>query len=105
MTAKLLINRSVVARTNMINKLWSPIGLCALIGLVSSVNAQTTVVWQQDFEGPTPGWSVDGGTWEIGIPISGPNGAHSGDRCAATVLAGNYVDSGSTRLISPEFLV
>src|SRR6185436_16143437 len=58
-----------------------------------------------DFEGPTPGWGADGGVWEVGIPVTGPNAAHSGDRCAATVLDANYPDNVSSRLISPEFVV
>ncbi|HTE90942.1 MAG TPA: hypothetical protein VK639_18435, partial [Terriglobales bacterium] len=59
----------------------------------------------EDFEGPTPGWSVDGGTWELGVPISGPNLAHSPSRCAATVLAGDYAPNADSRLISPSFTV
>lgn len=56
-----------------------------------------------DFEGGdcTDHWSVEGGTWEIGVPTSGPGAAYSGDGCAGTVLAGSYADNVSTRLLGP----
>src|SRR5262249_18235669 len=50
-------------------------------------------------------WSVDNGTWEVGVPSSGPRAAHSGGQCAATVLAGNYGENVTTRLVSPAFEV
>lgn len=53
----------------------------------------------------TSEWSVDFGTWEIGKPTSGPNAAHTGTNCAATVLAGDYANTADTRLISPPFVV
>jgi hypothetical protein len=59
----------------------------------------------QSFENGMGDWSVDGGTWESGVPTSGPNSAHSGTNCAATVLAGDYDDNTSGRLISPAFAV
>ncbi len=59
----------------------------------------------ESFEGGLADWSVDGGTWEIGVPTSGPSAAHSGTNCAATVLGGNYADDTSGRLASPAFLV
>jgi len=54
----------------------------------------------EDFEGGLGLWSVDNGIWEVGTPTSGPNACHSGARCAATVLAGNYPFSRSS-LVSP----
>jgi hypothetical protein len=67
----------------------------------------------EDFELGLGDWFVDGGTWEVGRPTSGPGRAHSGVNAAATVLAGNSLDRiGSSeyngvdsRLISPPFLV
>jgi hypothetical protein len=65
----------------------------------------------EGFEAGLGDWSVDAGTWEVGVPTSGPatNSAgyrtHSGTNCAATVLAGNYGWNVDTRLISPPFLV
>ena len=68
--------------------------------------ARADVVWSEDFEGPTPDWSVDGGTWEFGIPAFGPGAAYSGLRCAGTAMtAGQYSDGASGRLVSPAFLV
>ena len=69
--------------------------------------AQPTVVWQDDFESATvwDNWSVDNGVWEIGAPTTGPTTnsagyrAHEGTNCAATVLAGNYPASTSSRLM------
>ena len=61
----------------------------------------------ESFEsGPnTNDWAVDAGTWEIGIPASGPNAAHTGTNCAGTILAGNYPNNVDSRLISPPFTV
>jgi len=50
-------------------------------------------------------WHGDRGTWEVGVPTSGPGSAYAGQNCAATVLAGNFPNSASTRLISPSFIV
>jgi hypothetical protein len=50
-------------------------------------------------------WAVDRGTWEVGTPTSGPGSAHDGTNCAATVLAGNYDEGVSSRLVSPLFVV
>jgi len=63
--------------------------------------AQTIdTLWYEDWEGNwTTDWHVDAGTWEVGIPTSGPNGAYSGQNCAATVLDGNYSEPVDTRLI------
>ena len=76
--------------------------LCS-VGL-SNLAFSQTVVWEEDFEGADAltNWSVDNGTWQIGFPASGPNGAHSGDRVAATVLDGNYPPNADTRLIRNE---
>ena len=77
------------------------------IGLSNLAFSQATVVWEEGFEGADAltNWSVDGGTWEIGIPVSGPNSAHSGDRVAATVLSGNYPTNADTRIIRNESFV
>ena len=50
-------------------------------------------------------WSAESGTWEVGIPTSGPGGSYNGTQCAATWLGGNYEDYNSSRLISPIFTV
>ena len=44
-------------------------------------------------------WHVDAGTWEVGIPTSGPGSAYNGENCAATILDGNYPPNAYTRLI------
>jgi putative ubiquitin-RnfH superfamily antitoxin RatB of RatAB toxin-antitoxin module len=65
------------------------------------VQANTqSVLWSETFEGDwTANWHADAGTWEVGIPTSGPNSAFTGDKCAATVLGGNYSEPVATRLI------
>ncbi|HYF81368.1 MAG TPA: S8 family serine peptidase, partial [Symbiobacteriaceae bacterium] len=57
----------------------------------------------QDFEGSAVGWTHDGtaDTWAVGEPTSGPRGAHSGTRVAATNLTGDYADSSDSWLMSP----
>src|SRR5689334_3727684 len=79
----------------------SKLCLLGLVSLCSVLAATADVVWQEDFEGPTPGWTSDTGTvapvWEIGVPISGPGSAHQGDRVAATVLGGNYPENRTSR--------
>lgn len=50
-------------------------------------------------------WSADFGTWQVGQPSSGPGSSHSGQKCAATVLSGNYAGTVSSRLISPPVII
>jgi hypothetical protein len=59
----------------------------------------------ESFESGWRDWYAEDGTWEIGKPTSGPGAAHAGTNCAATVLAGNYADDTSGRLVSPSFVV
>jgi len=74
---------------------------------VAVVTGQPVFNNPEGFEsGPqTNDWAVDMGTWQIGKPTSGPNAAHGGANCAATILAGNYTNNVNSRLISPPFLV
>lgn len=58
-------------------------------------------VFFDDFEAGWGGWWVDNGTWEIGVPASGPGAAWSGTQCAATSLSQAYPGSTDTRLVSP----
>jgi hypothetical protein len=79
----------------------------ALADSVPALNAQTTILWQDDFESPTvwDNWGVENGVWDIGAPLTGPPTnsagwrAHQPTNCAATVLNGNYPASTSSRLI------
>src|SRR5262249_6883809 len=72
---------------------------------VAVVTGAVTLANPEDFELGLGDWSVDNGTWEVGVPSSGPRAAHSGGQCAATVLAGNYGENVTTRLVSPAFEV
>ena len=86
-------------------------GLCCGNGLgwyvddVAVVTDEPVFNNPEGFESDWDDWAVDSGTWEIGQPTSGPKAAHTGDNCAATVLAGNYTTNVDSRLISPPFLV
>ncbi|NOT00407.1 MAG: matrixin family metalloprotease [Phycisphaerales bacterium] len=64
--------------------------------------ASSPTVFFDDFEGGIGNWFADNGIWEVGVPSSGPNSAHSPENVAATVLAGNYPDGTSSRLVSPS---
>ena len=59
----------------------------------------------EDFEDGYGDWSVERGTWEIGLPLPGigPGTAHAGSNCAGTNLSGNYDDNISTRLRTTWF--
>ncbi len=59
----------------------------------------------EGFEHGTRGWLADRGVWQMGEPTSGPGAAHTGTRCAATVLDGNYPIGADSRLVMPPFLV
>lgn len=55
-----------------------------------------------DFEEHTGDFTADAGTqWEWGIPTYGPSSAHSGQRCWATALAGDYANDADWSLYSP----
>lgn len=75
--------------------------LAILIFSSTQLSAQIIdTLWSENWEGDwIENWYVDGGTWEVGTPTSGPNTAHEGTMCAATVLAGNYSAYVSTRLV------
>ncbi|MCJ7448113.1 MAG: T9SS type A sorting domain-containing protein [Bacteroidales bacterium] len=74
--------------------------MIALSASIVTYSQQKGVLWSEDFEGDwTINWHVDAGTWEVGTPTSGPNSAHEGTKCAATVLGGNYSQPVSSRLI------
>src|ERR1017187_10281358 len=59
----------------------------------------------ESFEQGIGDWYDETGTWEVGVPTSGPGAAHSGTNCAATVLGGNYAGNTDGRLDSPPFVV
>lgn len=74
--------------------------------LLIAFSQSRSVLWSEDFEGiGATKWRITAGTWEVGIPASGPDSAYSGNNCAATVLNGNYQEGVNSRLISPSFTV
>ncbi|MBN2602875.1 MAG: choice-of-anchor J domain-containing protein [Candidatus Thermoplasmatota archaeon] len=68
---------------------------------LNSLLAQTPyTLWFEDWESTwIVDWHVDGGTWEVGLPTSGPDTTYNGLNCAATILAGNYAEPVDSRLI------
>jgi len=74
----------------------------SILLFTANVYSQTPdTLWIENWEG---NWSIDWhitfGTWEVGIPSTGPGSAYNGQNCAATVLNGNYGNNvDSTRLI------
>jgi hypothetical protein len=62
----------------------------------------------EGFEQGIGDWYAETGTWQVGVPTSGPGAAHSGTNCAATILNGNYADTpgwGGSRLVSPKLIL
>jgi hypothetical protein len=62
-------------------------------------------IYMEDFEATNGSYIPNPltGGWAWGIPSSGPGSAHSGTKCWATVLAGNYKNSANWTLTSPVF--
>ena len=79
---------------------------CFLLCSISFPAEAQTILWNEDWEdGNWTDWSVTAGTWEVGVPTSGPMSAHGGTQCAGTNLSGNYAPSVDSRLVSPAFVV
>ncbi len=62
---------------------------------------QPLAMESEGFEAGLGNWSASRGIWQVGDPGSGPNEAHGGMQCAATVLGGNYNKYCESRLVSP----
>jgi len=74
--------------------------ICVLVIVKTGRAGDADTLWSETFEGDwTRDWHVDAGTWEVGVPTSGPNKPYRGQKCAATVLAGTYPANANTRLI------
>lgn len=67
----------------------------------SSGYGQSTIIFEQNWEGGIGAWFASNGVWEVGTPTVGPPGAFSGQNCAGTILGGNYPSGANTRLESP----
>jgi hypothetical protein len=69
---------------------------------------QSSNVWIEGFEAPdvSDHWTIESGVWQFGTPTGGPGSAYAGTNVAGTVLSGaGYPETGSSRLISPSFVV
>jgi hypothetical protein len=107
MKTKLLIPALAVILTNINRRGSRLLWLCFLLCFASAVCAQTANLWYSDFETTSDqdNWSPSSGTWEIGVPTSGPGSVHHGTNCAATVLGGNYAEGVDSRLERIAFVV
>jgi hypothetical protein len=56
----------------------------------------------EDFELGIGDWYAERGVWEVGTPTAGPPNAHSGQKCAGTILRSTYPALARTRLVSPK---
>jgi hypothetical protein len=56
----------------------------------------------EGFEQGLGDWSVDKGTWNVGVPGPWPPSAHQGTNAAGTVVGGLYSPNVDSRLISPN---
>jgi hypothetical protein len=72
---------------------------------VSLITGQPHLTNFEDWEAGLGDWYVNKGTWEVGMPVSGPNAAYQGQYCAATVLGGDYSPLANTMLVSPHFVI
>ncbi|MCK4226185.1 immune inhibitor A, partial [candidate division WOR-3 bacterium] len=59
------------------------------------------VLYEEDFESDNGGYTGTG-DWQCGIPNSGPQVAHSGERLWATNLSGDYSNSSNSMLTTVE---
>ncbi len=77
------------------------LGICAFVFIAAQETiAQADTLWSEDWEGDwLNNWHTEAGTWEVGMPTSGPRSSFSGDSCAATILTGNYTEPVDSRLI------
>jgi bacillopeptidase F (M6 metalloprotease family) len=95
-------------KLNIFNAIKGILYMGILTGMVNFSFAQNqTIVWHEDWEGDwSEDWVVTAGTWEIGLPSSGPDSAYAGQNCAATILDGNYDPQVQSRLeMADEFVV
>src|SRR6478609_7920406 len=83
-------------------KLSPALGLVAL--LWANLCLGQTTIWSEGFESDAmwDSWHVEAGVWAVGAPTSGPNKAFAGNRCAATILDGNYPPSADARLVRDQ---
>ena len=95
-----LISKSWRSRLSLVGTLRMLVLTVSAILWPQLGSAQTTVLWQEDWEGNWfQDWFVEAGTWEVGEPTSGPNSAFASLKCAATVLDGDYDEPVDSRLI------
>ncbi|KAA3618271.1 MAG: T9SS C-terminal target domain-containing protein [Calditrichaeota bacterium] len=57
------------------------------------------------FEEGINDWSAERGTWEVGMPFSGPDSCFFPPNCAGTVLNGNYASTVDSRFLSQQIVV
>jgi hypothetical protein len=67
--------------------------------------ASAETIFSEDWESGQGNWDIDNGVWEVGSPdpTVGPGAPYGGEKCAGTVLDGDYAAYTDSRLISPRF--
>ncbi|MFH0731038.1 MAG: choice-of-anchor J domain-containing protein [Pseudomonadota bacterium] len=91
-------NKMIVPLVMLLLLLLCPL---AIVGIASAASTS----FLEDFEAGIGDWWTDNGMWEVGTPTAGPDTAHSGSKCAGTVLGGNYSNNQSSRFISPTMIL
>ncbi|MCF8267011.1 MAG: T9SS type A sorting domain-containing protein [Ignavibacteriales bacterium] len=72
---------------------------------ISLVSGSRVYYSSETFENGIGDWQASHGTWETGIPSSGPGKAYTGSNCVATNLKGNYNENADSRFVSPAFSI
>ena len=99
-----------------------------MIQIAFEVDVWDTTAWPYDDPNEDPGWYIDDihietgtpvfnnpetwengigdwfvtkGTWEVGVPTSGPGSSYGGANCLATRLGSNYWGRVNSRIVSP----
>ncbi|MCD4737282.1 MAG: hypothetical protein K8R53_14660, partial [Bacteroidales bacterium] len=72
---------------------------------VEFVSGNYSIENPQSWEEGFGNWYTEGGGWEVGFPLYGPDTTHSGINCIGTNLDGNYGTFAECKLISSHFVV
>ncbi len=81
---------------------WAVVVFLGLVSILPTARGEILQeIFTEDFEQGFGDWDASNGVWQAGVPIAGPSACHGGQKCAGTILAGNYPSGTDSRLISP----
>ncbi len=87
-------------KNHNMRKIFTLTSILLFLAVIHTHASTQDTLWHETFESDwTANWYVESGTWEVGEPTSGPENAYQGNKCAATVLGGNYSEPVDSRLI------